>query len=145
LLGLGREFYVWTLASFLRMLLLPTLNGSSQTIWQTKVAPDVQGRVFAARRLVAQVSAPVAMFLAGPLADQVFELGMMPAGNLASVFGWLVGTSQGAGLALMFVISGVLGMFVGLGAYAIRAVRCAEEILPDYDAKSSSEKSVQNQ
>jgi predicted MFS family arabinose efflux permease len=139
LTGLGREFYVWALASFLGLFLLPIINGCSQAIWQAKVAPDVQGRVFATRLLIAQISLPIAMLLAGPLADRVFEPGMKPDGGLSSVFGWLIGTGPGAGMALMFLITGAAGAFVGLGAYSVRAVRDAEDILPDHDVGASSE------
>jgi MFS transporter, DHA3 family, macrolide efflux protein len=31
----------------------PLVNASNQAIWQAKVAPDVQGRVFAVQRLIA--------------------------------------------------------------------------------------------
>jgi DHA3 family macrolide efflux protein-like MFS transporter len=139
LMGLGREFYVWALASFLGLFLLPILNGCSQAIWQSKVAPDVQGRVFATRLLIAQISAPVAMLMAGPVADRLFEPGMMSSGGLARLFGWLIGTGPGAGMALMFLITGIAGAFVGLGAYAFRVVRDAEDILPDHDARASVE------
>jgi MFS family permease len=139
LMGLGRESYVWALASFLGLFLLPILNGCSQAIWQTKVAPDVQGRVFATRLLIAQISSPVAMLMAGPIADRVFEPGMRSGGSLSRVFGWLIGTGPGAGMALMFLITGIVGVFVGLGAYTVRAVRDAEDILPDHDAKASAE------
>jgi hypothetical protein len=111
---------------------VPVINGSSQAIWQTKVAPDVQGRVFAARGMIAQIGAPVAMLLAGPLADNIFEPAMMPEGNWASMFGWIVGNGPGAGMSLMFVIAGVLGMLVGFGGYMIPLVRNVEENLPDY-------------
>jgi MFS family permease len=68
LTGLGRDFYVWALSVFLMLFLIPILGGCSQAIWQAKVAPDLQGRVFAARLFIAQVSVPLAMLLAGPLA-----------------------------------------------------------------------------
>ena len=145
LMGLGRELIVWAIASFLGLFLLPILNGSSQAIWQAKVAPDVQGRVFATRLLIAQISVPMAMLLSGPIADRVFEPSMMSEGNLAPVLGWLVGTGPGAGMAVMFVITGILGVVVGLGAYAVRAVRDAEEILPDYDTKPLSKEGGQKQ
>jgi len=130
--GLGRDVYVWALASFLDMLFLPIINGSNQAIWQAKVAPDVQGRVFATRLLIAQISIPLAMVLTGPLADWVFEPAMRDGGSLAPVFGWLLGTGPGAGMALMFVITGILGVLIGLVAYMIPVIRNAEDILPDY-------------
>ena len=132
LIGLGRSPLIWALAAFFTVFFVPILNGSSQAIWQTKVAPDVQGRVFAARGVIAQIGAPVAMLLAGPLADRVFEPAMMPGGSWAPMFGWLVGNGPGAGMSLMFVIAGALGMLVGLGGYAIPIVRNVEEILPDH-------------
>lgn len=135
LMGFGRTPYVWTLAFFLSLLFLPIINGSNQAIWQAKVAPDVQGRVFATRLLIAQLSIPIAMLLAGPLADQVFEPSMMVGGSLEPLFNGLVGNGRGAGMALMLVIAGVLGMFVGLAGYAIRVIRKAEDILPDHEAK----------
>src|SRR5690606_19567190 len=59
-LGTGQPNSVpfWVAASFSGVFFLPFINGSNQAIWQAKVAPDVQGRVFAARRLIAQITAP---------------------------------------------------------------------------------------
>jgi DHA3 family macrolide efflux protein-like MFS transporter len=136
LMGLGREFYVWATASFLGLFVLPIINGCSQAIWQSKVAPEVQGRVFATRLLIAQISSPAAMLMAGPLIDGVFEPAMKPQGTLSPLFSWLVGTGPGAGMSLMFLITGVAGAFIGLGAYSIRTVRDAEDILPDHDAET---------
>ena len=137
LTGLGRDLYVWALASFLGLFIVPILNGSSQAIWQAKVAPDVQGRVFATRLLIAQISVPAAMLMVGPLSDWIFEPAMTANGSLANMFGWLVGTRSGAGMSLMFVLTGIIGALIGLGAYTIRTVRDAENILPDHDAKAS--------
>lgn len=136
LMGLGHEFYVWAASSFLGLFFLPILNGSNQAIWQAKVAPDVQGRVFATRLLIAQISVPISLLMAGPLADQVFEPAMKHEGSLAGIFGWLVGTGPGTGMSLMFIITGIVGVFVGLVAYTIRTIRDAEDILADYDTET---------
>jgi len=83
------------------------------------------------------------MLMAGPPADTVFEPGMKTSGSLSPVFGWLIGTGPGAGMALMFLITGIVGASVGLGAYSVRAVRNAEDILPDHGADvSTDEKSI---
>jgi MFS family permease len=140
LMGLGREVAVWSIAAFCSSFILPIINGSNQAIWQAKVAPDVQGKVFAARRLIAQVTAPAAIVIAGPLADRVFEPAMATGGSLAGVLGWAVGTGPGAGMALMLVVFGALGAVVGIGGYSVRAVRDAETILPDHDAGPSTAK-----
>jgi DHA3 family macrolide efflux protein-like MFS transporter len=132
LMGVGRGLVLWSVAAFLGQFILPILNGSSQAIWQAKVAPDVQGRVFAARRLIAQVVAPIATLVAGPLADRFFEPGMLPGGRLADAFSGLVGAGPGSGMGLMFVLSGCLAILVGAGGYLFPAVRNAEQILPDF-------------
>ncbi len=131
-LGTGQALWVWSAAVFSMMLFLPILNGSNQAIWQSKVALAVQGRVFATRRVIAQISAPVGTLMAGPLADYLFEPGMRSGGALAPVFGWLVGTGPGSGMGLLILITGLLGAFVGLVGYAVPAIRNAEDILPDH-------------
>jgi DHA3 family macrolide efflux protein-like MFS transporter len=100
LMGFGRDLYVWSTAAFISLFFIPIINGSNQAIWQSKVAPDVQGRVFATRAMIAQISAPMAMLLSGPLADYYFEPAMMVGGSLEPFFSGLVGTGPGAGMAL---------------------------------------------
>lgn len=136
LLGLGQTLSVWFVAAFFSAFFVPILNGSNQAIWQAKVAPDIQGKVFAARRLIAQVTAPVAMLLAGPLADRLLEPAMAPGGALAALFGPLVGTGPGAGMALMLVASGAMAALISLGGYLLPVVREVESFLPDHDASA---------
>jgi hypothetical protein len=145
LMGIGRSLPVWAAASFIGAAFLPILNGSNQAIWQAKVLPDLQGRVFSVRRLIAQITAPFAMLLAGPLADYVFEPAMSAGGTLAPIFGGFLGTGPGAGMALMFIISGTLGILVGMGGYSVPIIRNVEDILPDHDAIPSPPKALTNQ
>jgi len=134
LMGLGHDPTMWLLASFTYTFFEPIVNGSNRAIWQSKVAPDVQGRVFATQLLLSQITIPIAMLLAGPLADHVFEPAMMPGGSLVRTFGWAVGVGPGAGMALMIAIAGVVAVVLPLCGYAIRAVRDVESVMPDYDA-----------
>jgi MFS family permease len=134
MLGAGQSLLVWATAGFMGQFLVPIINASNQAIWQAKVAPDVQGRVFSIRRLIAWFVSPVAALLAGPLADLVLEPAMRQGSNLAGIWEWLVGTGSGAGMALVFIIGGVMSTCVGLGGYAVRVVRDAEDILPDHDS-----------
>jgi len=136
LTGFGRGVVVWSVASFLGSFLGPIIDGSNQAIWQAKVAPDVQGRVFSIRRMIAWVSTPLAALVAGPLADQVMEPAMQEGGALTALFSPWVGTGPGAGIALVFIFAGLGTMLVGLGGYAFPAVRDAETILPDFDQAS---------
>ena len=131
-LGIGQTLPLWLVGAFFTMFFIPVLNGSNQAIWQAKVAPDVQGRVFATRRLIAQITGPLAMLTAGPLADRLFEPALRTAGVWTALFGWLVGVGPGAGIGLLFVLTSLIGALAALSGYAIPAVRNIETILPDY-------------
>ena len=135
-IGVGQSIYVWAIGAFLAMFFMPLVNGSSQAIWQSKVSPDIQGKVFATRRLIAQISSPVAMILGGRLADAVFEPAMASGGGFAQFFQPLVGSGPGSGIALIFVFSGVVGVIAALVGYLVPVVRDVETLLPDYDAPS---------
>ena len=73
LIGLRTSIPLITFSIFMVTFFLPIGFGSSQAIWQSKVAPDVQGRVFAIRQAIVLATPPIAYLMAGPLADQVFE------------------------------------------------------------------------
>jgi MFS family permease len=133
-LGLGRNAVVWSTAIFLGSLFGPIINSSNQAIWQAKVAPDVQGKVFSIRRLIAWVSTPLAALVAGPLADQVMEPAMRQGGRLVPLFSPLVGEGPGAGMSLIILVVGVCIVLVGFGGYAVRSIRDAEIILSDHDS-----------
>ena len=132
-LGLGRSQIFWMLGAFLIMFFNPFVNGSNQAIWQSKVPPEMQGRVFSARALIARVSQPVAMAITGPLADRFLIPGMMAGGMLTPAFSWLVGVGPGAGISLLMFVMGLIGVLTGFGGYLFYQVRNVEEIIPDHD------------
>lgn len=133
LLGVGQGVFLWSAGAFFSMFFIPFVNGSNQAIWQAKIPPEIQGKVFATRRLIAQVSAPLAMLAAGPLADRVFEPALAAGSSLSRVLGPVVGVGPGAGMAVMFVLAGLVGGAIGLGGYLFPAIRNAEDLLPDHD------------
>lgn len=126
---------VWMAASFGFSFFGPMINSANQAIWQSKIPPDIQGRVFSVRRLIAQIAAPLAMLMAGPLADQVFEPAMRdPASPLAATFGLIAGTGIGSGMGLIMIFSGVAIVAIAIIAYLAPSIRNVETILPDHDA-----------
>lgn len=130
--GLGRGLAVWLPSVVLATIFNPLVLGCSQAIWQEKVAPDVQGRVFAARRLMAWITQPIAPLIGGLLADYYFEPAMQTGGSsLARLFGGWVGTGPGAGMSLLFIAGGLLVALTVVVGYLTPAIRKIEEILPD--------------
>lgn len=138
-LGLGRSIYWWIPAAIAFDLVNPLINGSNQAIWQSKVAPDLQGRVFSARRLIAWFTNPITPIIGGTLADFVLEPAMRAETGLANTFGWLVGTGPGAGMGLLMFLCGLGAALVGVAGYLFPAVRNAEDLLPDHDTLAPAE------
>ncbi len=134
LFAVGRTPFAWALAGFLAAFFIPPITGSSLAIWQAKVPPGMQGRVFAVQNMVGEALRPLGYLLAGPLADRLFEPVMLSGGSLAPLFGGLLGTGPGAGMALMFLFTGVTGTLLHLGGYLVPALRHVEADLPDHDA-----------
>ncbi len=130
-LGLRPSLVMISAAMFGLHLILPTSNANSQAIWQRKVAQDVQGRVFAIRRMIAFSIEPIAVILAGPLAENVFEPLMMDGGRLAGVFGGLMGVGPGRGIGLMFVLAGVMYVLIATVILAHPRIRRVEIELED--------------
>ncbi len=117
---------------------IPIANGSSQALWQAKVEPDIQGRVFAVRRVLAQIAGPVAMLMAGPLADRVFEPLLQEDGALADTVGSVIGVGPGRGIAFLFIILGGLSIVFTLIAFMYPRLRNLEDEIPDYDEVGAS-------
>lgn len=139
ILGLVGGVPVWILGIALSAIVVPLVNGSNQAIWQAKVAPDVQGRVFSARRLIAWFTNPISPIIAGTLADFVLEPQMRIDSTLSQTFGWLVGTGEGAGMALIIFFCGLLSVLVGVAGYFVPAISKADTMLPDHDELKKAE------
>jgi MFS family permease len=134
LFGLGRSLEHWMAAAAIAAVFMPLTNGASQAIWQAKVAPDVQGRVFSARRMIAWLMDPVTPILAGGLADYVTEPFMRSSSPQALSLGLLVGRGPGSGMALQFIFAGIVSVLVVISvALFVPVVRDLEDRLADHD------------
>lgn len=120
----------------------PILNGTSFSILQTKIAPEVQGRVFALSHMIMQSSRPVAALIAGPLADRVFEPLLAVRGPLAGSIGRTIGTGPGRGIALLFIVLGVLEILTAVAGYLHPRLRHLDSELPDLPSEPAVEPGV---
>ncbi|NSW52065.1 MAG: MFS transporter [Anaerolineae bacterium] len=134
LVGFGQTVWIWAPVMVVESILAAMINTSNQAIWQAKVAPDAQGRVFSARRLIAWFTQPIAPLIGGVLADYVLEPAMQTtSGPLFTIFSPLVGTGPGSGKAILFIFSGLAIAVIGMVAFSIHPIRSVESILPDHD------------
>ncbi|PZD72610.1 hypothetical protein C1752_03446 [Acaryochloris thomasi RCC1774] len=116
--GLGQNLKVWVPAQFFSSLNFPLLGSSETAIWMESTTPEIQGRVFAANSLVLQGVSTIATLIAGPLAERIFE----PAVHSKKV-AWVVepilGTQLGAGTALLYILTSLALVLVGVGGYCL--------------------------
>jgi MFS transporter, DHA3 family, macrolide efflux protein len=130
LLGLKESVLLVTLATCLMFLLLPIGNAASQVIWQSKVPLNVQGRVFALRRMIAISLSPIAYISAGPLVEKVFDPAVQN-GGFAQGLTKLIGTGDGRGIGLLFILLGAGWIVTSLVVFLNPRVRGLESEIPD--------------
>ena len=95
--------------------LFPVIQASEQTIIQKVVTQNFQGRVFGFSRSIEQSVAPLTAFIIGPLAQLIFIPFMTTGSGVQLIGGWF-GTGTGRGIALVFIIAGIIGLVVTLFA-----------------------------
>ncbi len=109
----------------------PIVNGCDQAIWQSKVPADVQGRVFATKRMIAFSMIPLAYLTAGPLSDRVFKPLFEEGSALASTFGLAWGTGPERGVGLLIFLMGLSIVLMTVATALNPRVRNLEHELPD--------------
>jgi len=130
----GLKPLTWTVAlgQFVFLFFIPIAAALSQAVWQVKIPPDIQGRVFAMRAMLSWSVIPLANLIAGPLADRVFEPLMAEGGALAnSVLGEFIGVGPGRGIAVIFLISALFLWASSMVIFTYPRVRNLEEEIPD--------------
>jgi len=133
LVGLRVSLPLIAVCGFSLMFFGPFTNACSQAIWQAKVAPDLQGRVFAFRRTIAWSAGLVSPLLAAPLVDYIFKPAMMAGGSLAPWLGPIFGVGAGRGVGVLISLVGLLSLAVPVIAWLIPAIRRVELDLPDHE------------
>ncbi|MEU4315985.1 MFS transporter [Nocardia sp. NPDC024068] len=91
------------------MLLMPFAEAAEQTVLQKVVPYERQGRVFGFAQSVEQAASPLTAFLISPLAQFFFIPFMTDGPGARSIGGWF-GTGEARGMALVFVLLGILGL-----------------------------------
>ncbi len=106
--------------------------GLNRVIWQVKAAPDVLGRIFSLRVALGMGMMSLGVLAGGPLAQHVFEPLMADGGALAGSVGQVIGVGEGRGIALMYIITGLMLIGLVVASALIRSLRLLEDILPDH-------------
>ncbi|GII89886.1 hypothetical protein Ssi02_01170 [Sinosporangium siamense] len=131
LVGMRQDLVTICIGAFGVSAGLALVNGVYATIIQMKVPQRFHGRVFALNQMVAWSTIPLGVGLVAPFGERVLEPMMAPGGALADTVGAVVGTGPGRGIALMYIVFGVLiAVLVGL-ALRNRVLAGFDATVPD--------------
>jgi MFS transporter, DHA3 family, macrolide efflux protein len=129
--GLRPSLILITVGGFIYFAMWPVIDALNSALWQTKCNPAVQGRIFATRNTIIYSTRPLALLLAGPLADRIFEPLMRVDGALGSTVGSVLGVGQGRGIGLMLIVIGILTAITTFFAWLNPHIRNVERDLVD--------------
>jgi MFS family permease len=136
--GLGRSLGIWVPAILVGGIGSSVGIATSQSLLQVKVAPDVQGRVFSARRMLTWFPDTFTPVLGGLLADYLMEPAMQNGSWVARLFSWMAGTGPGSGMAVIMFVFGILTILALMSGYVFPRIRNMEDLLPDHDQLETS-------
>ncbi|NEO26969.1 MAG: MFS transporter, partial [Kamptonema sp. SIO4C4] len=126
--GLATTPWLWLPAQFSSSLNFPLMSSSNASLWLEKIPPDIQGRIFSVRLLMRQLAGAGAIALAGPLTDSIFIPAMSAQGHLTPWLSPLFGTGAGAGIAVLYVLTALGLLLVGIIGLFIPALQQVEHL-----------------
>lgn len=117
LFPLAASIVTLTVAMAVFMVLMPFAEAAEQTVLQRVVPYERQGRVFGFAQSVEQGAAPLTAFLVGPVTQFAVVPFMTDGAGAAAIGSWF-GTGQARAIALVFVLTGLVGLVATLLALA---------------------------
>src|SRR5690606_19868045 len=110
------------LGIWLYMSLVPLMEATEQTVIQRVVPYKKQGRVFGFAQALESSAAPITAFIVAPIA-QFIVIPFMNSNDGKSSLGWLLGSGEVRGIALIFLISGLIMVGVAFLAFTSKTYR----------------------
>ncbi|WP_436760711.1 amino acid adenylation domain-containing protein [Streptosporangium sp. V21-05] len=129
--GLQQNLVLIAVGAFGMSFWLTMLNGVYATIIQVKVPQRFHGRVIALNTLIAWSTLPIGFGLVAPYGSTLFEPLLVPGGPLADTVGLVLGTGEGRGVGLMYVLFAVAIAVTALVAMRTRTLSRFDEDVPD--------------
>ncbi|MBY0538655.1 MFS transporter [Patescibacteria group bacterium] len=104
------------------MIFFPVIEAAEQTVMQSVVPFEQQGRVFGFAQSIENMATPVTTFMIGPIASFIF-IPFMTTGSGAALIGNWFGAGADRGMALVFILAGFLGIIATLIAWGSRSYK----------------------
>ncbi|MFJ6575158.1 amino acid adenylation domain-containing protein [Streptomyces sp. NPDC091368] len=113
---------------------LALLNGIYATVVQTKVPMRFHGRVIAVNTMVAWSTLPVGFALVAPMGPELLQPLMDEGGALAPTVGALIGTGEGRGIGLLYLVFGLAMAALVLISFCIPVLARFDREVPDAES-----------
>lgn len=113
---------------------LALLNGIYATVVQTKVPMRFHGRVIAVNTMVAWSTLPIGFALVAPAGPELLQPLMDEGGALASSVGALIGTGEGRGIGLLYLVFGLAMAALVLISLCIPVLARFDQEVPDAES-----------
>ncbi len=133
---MGIRESIWLLAGgmLVYMTLIPIVEAAEQTTLQKIVPVAKQGRVFGFGQSLEAAAAPITAYAIGPIA-QLWVIPYMKTAEGQSTWGWLLGSGNARGMALIFMIAGIVIILTSLAALRSRSYKLLNKTYANTPAK----------
>jgi DHA3 family multidrug efflux protein-like MFS transporter len=122
LFTIREQWWLYAVGILIYMTLIPAVEAAEQTVIQRVVPFKTQGRVFGFAAAFESAAAPITAFLIAPIA-QFIIIPFMDSHDGQDALGWLLGEGEARGIALVFLVAGVIMIVAAIAAFFTRSYR----------------------
>lgn len=122
LFTIRESWLLFALGIWLYMVLVPVIEAAEQTVIQRVVPYERQGRVFGFAQALESAAAPITAFMVAPIAE-FWIIPYMRSDEGQAAFGWLLGSGDARGIALVFLVAGLLLALTACLAFSTRTYK----------------------
>lgn len=131
LAGLIENVAVICIAGFLFFMSVAVVGSAFQYVFQKKVPAQIQGRVFAVRKVIVTSTLPLSYITLGPIADYVFKPLLSKNGVLAQSLGKIYGIGVSRGIGLLLITLGILALVMIMLVYKKLNLKDLDRLIQD--------------
>lgn len=133
LAGAIENVVVICVAGFLFFTCVAVVGSAFQYVFQKKVPTQIQGRVFAVRKVIVTSTLPLSYITLGPLADHVFKPLLSEHGYLADSLGRIYGTGVSRGIGFLLIVLGIWAFAMVLLLYVKLNLKNLDVLISDVE------------
>ncbi|WP_410613650.1 amino acid adenylation domain-containing protein [Amycolatopsis sp. lyj-109] len=130
-MGLRPSLVVVAAGVFLLAAAMAVSQGIYATLVQVKVPQRYHGRVFAINQTITWSTLPIGFAVLAPLAVGWFSPLLAPGGPLSGSVGTVLGTGEGRGVGLAYVVYALILLLINAGGFSVRLLRRFDTEVPD--------------